>query len=102
MGGGTWEFGRTNYGTRLVKIKDGLWLSAPGHRVTLGCLTDNTMSTESTEHYVCTKMREKSGSKTLNWFSNCGRDVIYVDESELHLVEHILKTCREIIINRYT
>lgn len=100
--GGQWEFGVSTAGTRLVKIKDGLWLSAPGHRVTLGCLTSNTMTTKETEDLVCTTMRERTGSKTLDWNSFGGRDVVFVDDSELHLVEHILDTCGEIVVNVYT
>jgi hypothetical protein len=57
------------------------------------------MSTSQTDTYVCTKMREKSGSKTMDWFSCGGRDVIYISNTELHRVESILETCREIIVN---
>lgn len=84
---------------RVVKIRDNLWLSAPGDRITIGRLTSNNMSTSQTDTYVCTKMREKSGSKTMDWFLCGGCDVIYINNTELHLVERILENCREIIVN---
>lgn len=86
---------------KCVKIRDNLWLSAPEDRITLGRLTSHNIPTSQTDTYVCTKMREKSGSKTMDWVSWGGRDVIYISNTELYLVESILETCREIIVNAF-
>jgi len=96
------EYCQTTDGKRLVKIRDGLWLSAPEPRIILGCLTTTeNMSTEETEHYVCTVMRERSGSWTLDWYTFGGRDVVFINETELRLVDHISALCPEIVINAY-
>jgi hypothetical protein len=86
---------------RFVKIRDNLWLLAPGDRIILGHLTSNTMTKEQTETFVCTTLRERTGSKTLDWFSFCGRDGVYINESEMHLAETIFKKCPEIIVTAF-
>jgi len=94
------EFGVSNYGTRLVKIRANLWLSAPDGRVTLGHVPITSgWSKEQTEEWICTQMRERSGSTTLNWFTSCGRDVVFIADQELPLVEQILTSCPEIVVN---
>lgn len=85
---------------RIVKIRDNLWLSAPGDRIILGHLTPTTITEEQTETFVTT-LRERTGSKTLNWGSFCNRDCICINETELHLVETIFEKCPEIIVNPF-
>jgi len=61
------------------------------------------MSASQTDELVMETMRAYTGSTTLNWFSIGGRDVLYINQSELALVEHILAEYSAIIaVNNIT
>ena len=92
-----WTVCPLNYGGLAVKINEDLWLSAPKDRITLGSLLVDLTTNAETDAYI-EILRERTGSETMDWFSICGRDVVYVKQCEIDKVEAILQTCKDVIL----
>jgi len=93
------SFGKTD--TFSVQVDESIWLSIADH-VTLGRLINPPKTAEETNALIA-MLKIRVGSKTMDWWTLGGVDVVKIDKSELHLAVEILEKCkREIYVLNYS